>query len=117
MSRQPQLNQQLMDAASESGVVLKSGIKVKAVDTTRTAIVLENDEAVQADLIIGADGVHVSTSSVSDDILTMSLNLSPQSGHTLSTARTSSQNLPLVTTPFAFYYRSRRCRMIPSHHR
>ena len=48
-----------MKAALEGGVHLRSGVKVKSVDTAKTAIVLENGDIVSADVIIAADGVHV----------------------------------------------------------
>jgi 2-polyprenyl-6-methoxyphenol hydroxylase-like FAD-dependent oxidoreductase len=41
------------------GVLLKDGVKVKAVDVAKTEIVLEDGESVHGDLIIAADGVHV----------------------------------------------------------
>lgn len=51
-----------MKVALENGVHLKSGVKVKSVNIEKAAIVLENGEMVTADLIIAADGVHVSRS-------------------------------------------------------
>lgn len=45
----------------EAGVRVMSGVKVTAVDVEKTAIVLEDGARISADLIIGADGVHVSS--------------------------------------------------------
>ena len=61
---QPQLHQQLMKAALENGVQLVSGVKVSSVDTARTAVVLEDGTTVFTDVIIAADGVHVSCSNL-----------------------------------------------------
>lgn len=55
----PQLNQQLLDTAKDSGVALKSGVKVNSVDVAQTKLELDNGESVSADVIIAADGVHV----------------------------------------------------------
>ena len=48
-----------MQGAHEAGVRVISGLKVTAVDVEKTAIVLEDGARISADLIIGADGVHV----------------------------------------------------------
>ena len=56
---QPQLHQQLMKVALESGVKLQSGIKVNSVDVAKTSMELDDGSTVSADLIIAADGAHV----------------------------------------------------------
>ena len=56
---QPQLCQQLMQAALDSGVKVISGVKVESVDVAGTAIVLADGEKISADTIIAADGLHV----------------------------------------------------------
>ena len=56
---QPQLHQQLMQAALDSGVKVFSGVKVESVDVAETAIVLADGEKISADIIIAADGLHV----------------------------------------------------------
>ena len=66
---QPQLHQQLIDTAQNSGVKLRTGVKVKAVNVEKTTIELEDGETVQADLIIAADGVHVSSEIWPGDVL------------------------------------------------
>ncbi len=54
----PQLHEQLMHMAIESGVKLESGKKVISVDVEKTLIHLEDGTAINADLIVAADGVH-----------------------------------------------------------
>lgn len=56
---QPQLQQQLYDTAKQNGVHLRYGTTITAVDPTTTTVTLESGENVHADLILGADGVHV----------------------------------------------------------
>ena len=56
---QPQLHQQLMQVAHDSGVKVISGVKVESVDVAQTAIVLADGEKISADIIIAADGLHV----------------------------------------------------------
>ena len=41
-------------------MVLRAGVKVKSVNVEETALLLEDGETVHADLIVAADGVHVS---------------------------------------------------------
>ena len=50
-----------MQVALESGVKVETGLKVVSVDVEKTAIKLESGNSVSADIIIGADGVHVSS--------------------------------------------------------
>ena len=54
----PQLVKQLMDIALSSGVSIKTGVKVIAVDVDKTCLTLATGEKVTADLVIGADGVY-----------------------------------------------------------
>ena len=54
----PQLAKQLIDAAVESGVELRTGVKVTSVDVWETTLTLADGETVSADLIIAADGLH-----------------------------------------------------------
>ena len=69
-SGQPQLHQQLMQAALTSGVKVNAGLKVESADIANTAILLANGTKVSADLIIAADGLHVSdTSPTSNDLV------------------------------------------------
>ena len=49
-----------MQVALDSGVKVKSGVKVESADIAETAILLADGERVSADLIIAADGLHVS---------------------------------------------------------
>ena len=48
-----------MQAAVESGVKVYSSAKVESVDVAGTEIVLADGNIIPADLIIGADGLHV----------------------------------------------------------
>jgi flavin-dependent dehydrogenase len=43
-----------------SGVEWRAGVVVKSVDVEKTEIVLEDRDRIHGDLIIAADGVHVS---------------------------------------------------------
>ena len=52
-----------MQVALDSGVKVKSGVKVESADIAETAIMLADGERVSADLIIAADGLHVSDTS------------------------------------------------------
>lgn len=56
----PQVTQQLQDAAVKHGVTIKTGIKVKNVNTEQTQITLDDssDTTISADLIIGCDGLN-----------------------------------------------------------
>lgn len=54
----PQLNGQLMDQATRSGVGVRLGVKVEHVDIENTTLWLEGGEKVTANLIIAADGVY-----------------------------------------------------------
>ncbi|KAL8724060.1 MAG: hypothetical protein Q9181_007003 [Wetmoreana brouardii] len=54
----PQLHQQLMQVALDSGVEKKFGVKVESVDVEKTQLVLEDGSTTSADIIIAADGVH-----------------------------------------------------------
>lgn len=58
-SGKPQLHQQLMQAALDSGVKVNSGLKVESADVANTTILLANGSKISADLIIAADGLHV----------------------------------------------------------
>ena len=58
---QPQLAQQLIDKAIESGTKVQMGAKVVNVDLKNSTLELADGAKVSADLIIAADGVHVST--------------------------------------------------------
>lgn len=49
-----------MQAAIDSGVKVYSGMKVESADVANTTILLADGETVSADLIIAADGLHVS---------------------------------------------------------
>ena len=59
MFRQPQLQTQLMQVALDSGVKVNSGVKVESVNVAKTQILLADEAAISADLIIAADGLHV----------------------------------------------------------
>ncbi|KAG5994541.1 hypothetical protein E4U43_003212 [Claviceps pusilla] len=48
----------LLDEARRLGVVLKSGCQVTDVDFSAPSVTLENGEVYNADLIVGADGIH-----------------------------------------------------------
>ena len=48
-----------MKAAQDANVRMKLGLKVVNVDVGKTTITLENGELIDADLIIGADGIQV----------------------------------------------------------
>lgn len=60
---QPQLHQQLMQVALDSGVNVSSGVGVESVDIGGTAVLLADGERVSAELVIGADGLHVGDAS------------------------------------------------------
>ena len=60
MFRQPQLQTQLMQVALDSGVKVNSGVKVQSVNVAKTELSLADGETISADLIIAADGLHVS---------------------------------------------------------
>lgn len=49
-----------MQTAVDSSVEVRTGVKVNSVDTAGTAIVLADGETISADIIIAADGLHVS---------------------------------------------------------
>lgn len=61
--RQPQLHQQLMQVALDSGVKVVCGLKVESVSTEDTTILLADGATASADLIIAADGLHVGNTS------------------------------------------------------
>ena len=48
-----------MQVALDSGVKVSSGLRVESVDVGKTAVLLAGGEGVSAELIIGADGLHV----------------------------------------------------------
>ena len=49
-----------MQVALDTGVEVKSGLKVESADVANTAILLADGATISADLIIAADGLHVS---------------------------------------------------------
>lgn len=49
-----------MQVALDSGVKVNSGVKVESVDVAKTEISLADGATISADLIIAADGLHVS---------------------------------------------------------
>ncbi|CAF9940061.1 MAG: hypothetical protein ALECFALPRED_008417 [Alectoria fallacina] len=54
----PQLHQQLLQVALDSGVKVLSGQRVESVDTGKTTIKLADGVTASADLVIAADGLH-----------------------------------------------------------
>ena len=60
------MQQQLLDRAEECGVRWETGVKVQGVDVDTSTISFEDGRTVTADLIIAADGVHVSSTTVSE---------------------------------------------------
>lgn len=59
----PSLQQQLLDEVVRSEVRIRKGMKVVDVDVENTTLRFEDGTKVAADLIVAADGVHVSDSS------------------------------------------------------
>ena len=53
----PQLNKQLLEAATALGVDVKIGLKVQDVDVDSTTVISEDYKRLEADLIIAAEGV------------------------------------------------------------
>jgi 2-polyprenyl-6-methoxyphenol hydroxylase-like FAD-dependent oxidoreductase len=56
--------QVLYEGAKDKGVIIRLGSRVVSVDDEHTAVVLQSGERVEADLIVGADGMckHLSDS-------------------------------------------------------
>ena len=58
-----------MQVALDSGVEVKSGLKVASANVAKTAITLADGETISADLIIAADGLHVSSTRLKATLL------------------------------------------------
>ena len=99
------------------GVHIKFGVKVVSVDVRRTSLVLEDGSRIFADLILAADGVHVSfvpRGHIAIPLYPSSIESSPLFGPLSLTVLNIIHVRQLATTPFVSCYPNIRWKIIAS---